>query len=79
MGRCEQCGWMAPALKTYEVRCVECRKMKWPTLPACPDTYTCALCRGGVSTSRREVGRRNAAKKKSLRTKQEGGRDVEPE
>ena len=52
-------------LETYEVKCVQCGKLKWPALPEKPLRYVCVLCRSGVGSKRREAGREHGFKAKS--------------
>ncbi len=51
------------ASTTWRVRCVECGDLKWPTLPARPMAYVCALCRGGIAAARRAASRHREAQK----------------
>ena len=31
-------------MPTYEVECRSCHELRWPMLPARPETYTCVRC-----------------------------------
>lgn len=57
-------------MPTYQIRCVLCRKRKWPDLPDRPIRYVCALCRAVTPTEglkRRETAQRASDTKKARR------------
>jgi hypothetical protein len=57
--------------RTWQVRCSECKKLKWPYVIVVPDPYLCALCKA-TSPKKREAAR--AAAKKSVESRRKKGR-----
>ena len=70
---CPTCGCeIHQAPKGWQVNCVACGELRWPSAVSDPSPYTCRRCLSGAGAGHREAGRkgnRARAEKRRLETR----------